>query len=115
MRVLDFTGEKASERFDMTYGGFVISPRGFTKGEARVAASILNKFEVYARPIEKKAGSSSPVENELRPGVTAIVTLEEAEFKLLNEALAENRWSALGARKFADCCEWLDSIKETVA
>lgn len=107
MKVLDFTGPEAKERYDLLYEGLIGTPRGLeAPSETRVIGKILDKLEAIGVS-EKKNGAATFVLNG-----GGEVELEDAEHKLMSDCLSEVRWRTAGARKATSAMEWFNAAPE---
>lgn len=103
MKKLDFTGEEADVRFEIVYDGFLTTPRGFSApSETRVVSKILDKLEALAHA--DRRGNLSTFSLDEQGGVAL---LEEEEFNLLKDSLAQVKWTAAGSRKATEVLDWL--------
>lgn len=112
MRYLTFdsSDEQSRKKYAIIYEGIIVSPRGFDiKSEARVIGNVLSKFEVLGTP--KTDGRLTTYELTKSGGVA----LEDAEHKLLIEAISTVKFTGQFARVAADSFEWLEKAPTTEA
>lgn len=107
MRELDFTGDDAKERYEITYEGLVGTNRGFeAPSETRVIGKILDKLEAIGTPSPTASGVLTFTLND----GGGKVYLEEEEFKLAGECIRLTKWKAQISRKATAAVEWFMGI-----
>ena len=112
MRTLNFQGSDSAEIFEILYQRLVNSTRGFeAPTETRVLSHILDKLEAIGTPVEQ-GGVATFTLNGFEMGS---VKLEEAEFKLMAEALREVKWTAKAARKVTRAMDFFYEAPESDA
>jgi hypothetical protein len=93
MRYLYFDGEKATQIYEVLYDGLLNTTRGLeAPSETRVMSRILDKMESIGLSTERGGIKTFTLACESR------VTLEDAEYQLMGEALKAVRWSSKAAR-----------------
>lgn len=94
MRVLDFTGEEAAQRYEILYDGLLGTNRGFeAPSETRVVSHILDKMEAIGIPAQRGGVKTFSLN-----GGDKKVMLEDAEYQLMAEAIKQVKWTARAAK-----------------
>lgn len=93
MKTVVFTPQN-EEEFKMVYEGLAGSPRGYSETELRVINRVQDKLEGIGIPVE---GEENRATFALLPDGGKL-ELEDAEFKLLMDALRKVRWMFKAAR-----------------
>jgi hypothetical protein len=88
--------------YDLLYTGTVHTPKGFGKTDKRVHAKVLDKLEVVGHTVDR--GTRVTYELNENGGV---VSLEDPEFKMLQDSLAEVEWAGEGTRKGTELDDWV--------
>jgi hypothetical protein len=104
-RILDFTGDKAKERYEVVYDGLLGTMRGYSApSETRVIGKVLDKLESIG--VTTKRGELATFALD---GAGGQLIFEEEEHRLVSESLHQVRWNAQGARKATAVVDWFDS------
>jgi hypothetical protein len=93
------------ELYEILYDTITNTPRGFEKSEARVFGRVLSKLESIGHSIERTPKTKSFDLND----DGGIVSLEDAEYSLMMDALNSVQWNAKYVRKADSLYTWLDS------
>lgn len=103
MKILNFSGENAAQRYEVLYDGLVHSTRGFeAPSETRIVSHILDKMETIGKPAERGGIRTFTLNGG------GEVRLEDVEYQLLGEALKGARWTARAARMVTDTLDFFN-------
>lgn len=107
MRYLVFTKDDETA-FDMLMQGIHLTRRSFTGPETRVVAKILDKVEAIATSTDALDDNGKRTTTFKMKPEGGMISLEDAEFNLVKEAVDQTPWNARGARKVVLLFDILD-------